>query len=215
MTDSLLIVFAKAPVPGRVKTRLAAEFGEDRAAGVYRALAEAAWSTCRAAQAALPCALWLYADAAGAEAAMDAWLPGADAVVPQPTGDLGARIAEAFRLGFAAGFRRVAIVGTDVPGLRIELFRSAFLGSAEGYAALGPAADGGFYLLALGAKQTALFRGLPWSAPDTGAALRARGVALGLAWTELETLRDIDTPADWAWFRGTSSGAAMAARLGA
>ncbi len=215
MTESLLIVFAKAPAPGRVKTRLAAGLGAAAAAGIYRALAEEAWSVARAARAALPCALWLYAEPPEGIRDLQDWLPGADAYVPQPAGDLGVRIAEAFRLGFAAGFRKVAIAGTDIPGLSVAQVRLAFEACDDHGASVGPAEDGGFYLLALGARRDALFEDIVWSDASTRAEIRERALKRGLAWTELDLLRDIDTPEDWAWFRDTPAGAVLAARLGA
>jgi rSAM/selenodomain-associated transferase 1 len=213
MTDSLLIVFAKAPVAGRVKTRLAAGIGAAAAAGIYRALAEEAWTAARAAAATLPCALWLYAEPPEGTLDLQDWLPGADAYVPQPAGDLGVRITEAFRLGFEAGFRKVAILGTDIPGLSVAQLRLAFAACDDHGASAGPTEDGGFYLLALGARRDALFQDVPWSATTTLARIRDRTLRRGLAWTELDVLRDIDTPEDWAWFRGTPAGAALAARL--
>ena len=138
MTDSLLIVFAKAPDPGKVKTRLAVDIGDGMAARIYRALAETAWAACRQAQGALPCALWLYVDPPGREGELAAWLPGADACVPQPEGDLGARIVAAFRLGFEAGFTRVAIIGTDVPRLSADLILRALATCESDNVAVGP-----------------------------------------------------------------------------
>ena len=167
----------------------------------------------REARAALPCALWLYLDPPGAALELARWLSGADAHVPQPAGDLGPRITEAFRLGFAAGFRKVAIVGTDIPGLSVDLLRRAFEACDDHGVAVGPAADGGFYLLALGARRDALFDDVPWSASTTRVRLQERALKRGLAWTELDVLRDIDTPEDWAWFAGTPAGATLAAKV--
>jgi uncharacterized protein len=176
-----LLVIAKQPVPGRVKTRLVPPCTHDQAA----ALAEAALAdTLRTV---------LMAPAARRVLVLDGepgpWLPPGFDIVPQCGGPLDERLAEAF----AAVDGPALLIGMDTPqvtpGLMAVDWRAAD-------AVFGPAADGGFWALGLREPDPALLRGVPMSTSATGAIQRARLVAAGLRVTELPQLRDVDTAAD-------------------
>jgi len=204
----LLVVCVKYPEAGRVKTRLAAEVGGGRAAEVYAGLVEL---SLRAAMGWLGGGrvrerrVWIYFDPAQREEAVRRWLAPACAVmdgrvdyVAQPEGDLGERLEAVFHQGFNSGFSVVMAIGSDCPSLTAEGLEraSAALGGAADLA-VGPAVDGGYYLIGLSSEQPAVFRGIPWSSEDTLACTRAVAARLGLRVAELERLHDVDTQADW------------------
>jgi len=185
-------VFVRAPEAGRVKTRLAAEVGAEAALRVYVRLAEHALAEARAAGAAVR----VHFTPAGAEAAVRGWLGGPADYLPQAEGDLGERLERAFAEAFAAGFRRVVVIGSDLPELSAEVLRRAAV-LLDGYAAvLGPARDGGYYLLGLRAPLPEVFRGIPWSTDAVLARTLDRLRAAGIEPALLETLGDVDEAAD-------------------
>ncbi|MGE7384382.1 TIGR04282 family arsenosugar biosynthesis glycosyltransferase [Streptomyces sp. NPDC004126] len=178
-----LLVIAKAPVPGRVKTRLTPPFTPRQAA----ALAEAALADTLAAARATPADRHVLV----LDGAPGPWLPPGFEVVPQSGGGLDERLAAAF-----AGCTGPALlIGMDTPQATPAHLAPAL--AFDAYDAwFGPAADGGFWALGLAAPDPALLLGVPMSAPDTGAVqyrrLRAAGLRTGL----LPRLRDVDTAAD-------------------
>ncbi len=185
------MVFGRVPEAGRVKTRLAASLGAAVAAEVYRALLEHVLAEALASGYPVTLAL---AEPAGPAAA---WAPPPGVGVElQAGGDLGERMAAAFAGRFAAGAGVVVLVGSDAPGLDAALMRRAAAACARVPVVLAPALDGGYALVAQRAPGAAIFTGVPWSAPDTLAATRARLAALGAAHEELAAVRDIDTGAD-------------------
>lgn len=191
-----LLVLAKAPVPGRVKTRLSPALPPRLAAAVARA---ALLDTLTAVSQVPAVRRTLVLDGAP-----DGWLPGAwydpagGDVVPQTDGDLGARLAGAF----AGAFQRstgptpvaVMLVGMDTPQITAgELDRAVDALLAPGTdAVLGPAEDGGWWALGLRRPAPTAFAGVPMSTEHTGAHQQARLAALGLRTTLLPTARDID-----------------------
>ena len=121
-----------------------------------------------------------------------AWFPG-EALWPQPAGDLGQRMAAAFAEGFRRGARRVAIIGTDVPWVSRTTVGDALRALDDHDAVVGPARDGGYYLLALREPQPALFEDIAWSTAEVLPATRARAQGLGLRVFLLPPLTDLDT----------------------
>ena len=186
-------VFVKLPRPGAVKTRLVPELGAHTAAELYKALAEAALAATEPQNGEYE-RLVYYAPRDAAEA-MRAWLP-AGRLRHQCEGDLGERLADAFSRAFARGARRVAIVGTDVPALTRGVVLEAFAALETAEVVLGPAHDGGYYLMALREPRPELFRGVSWSSPAVLAETVDRAGAAGLAVARLAPLRDLDTLAD-------------------
>ena len=187
---AVLAVFLKAPRPGAVKTRLVPALGPETAAGLYRALAEAVVERTRPSAGEYERILFFAPLEARAE--MDAWLPG-ETWIAQEGLDLGARMSAAFDACFARGAGRVAIVGSDVPGLAAGDVEAALDSLAAHDLALGPAMDGGYYLIALARPQPALFRGIAWGSASVFAATMERAAALALTVRVLETRRDVDT----------------------
>ncbi|MFI6347565.1 DUF2064 domain-containing protein [Streptomyces sp. NPDC050560] len=183
-----LLVIAKEPRPGRVKTRLTARFTPEQAAR----LAEAALRDTLALVAAVPARRRVLALAG----APGRWLPPGFDVVPQGAGGLDERLAAAF--GACTG--PTLLVGMDTPQLTGDLLAPAT--SAGGWgdcdAWFGPAADGGFWALGLAepAAAPALLHGVPMSTPHTGSAQRARLTGAGLRVRDLPVVRDVDTPDD-------------------
>ncbi|KUL34667.1 glycosyltransferase [Streptomyces sp. NRRL F-4489] len=176
-----LLVIAKEPLPGRVKTRLTPPFTPREAA----ALAEAALADTLRAVAAAPARRRVLV----LDGEPGPWLPPGFDVVPQCPGGLDARLADAF--GRCSG--PALLIGMDTPQVTPELLGADFAG-CDAY--FGPAEDGGFWALGLAEPDPGLLRGVPMSTPATGAVQRARLVAAGLRVRELPRLRDVDTVAD-------------------
>ena len=160
-TRPLIAIFAKAPVAGRVKTRLAADLGDRAALGIYRQLL--ARTVARLTRPGWRTELWVTPDAAADE---DGFWPALLPRKAQGAGDLGARIARA--LDRATEEAPVIVVGTDIPDLDAAHVRSALSALDREPIVFGPSCDGGFYLVGLrGPLPKGLFDGVPWSSPDT------------------------------------------------
>ncbi|MFD7406224.1 DUF2064 domain-containing protein [Streptomyces sp. NPDC059866] len=176
-----LLVIAKEPRPGRVKTRLTPPFTPAQAA----VLAEAALADTLRAVASAPARRRVLV----LDGTPGAWLPSGFDVVPQCAGGLDERLADAF-----AGCDGPALlIGMDTPQVTPQLLTVDF---AAGDAYFGPAEDGGFWALGLAEPAPELLRGVPMSTPATGAVQRDRLVAAGLRVRDLPPLRDVDTAAD-------------------
>lgn len=185
---------ARHPEPGRVKTRLATVLGDDRACALHRAfvldLADRLAS--------LPYDVtWAYTPAA---APFPALLPHARCV-PQVGDDLGARMAHAVAAAFAEGSTPVLVIGADVPHLPAAYLEEAAQ-AVPTRVVLGPADDGGYYLIGLARPVPELFVGVPWGSDAVLETTRARARRLGLAMHLLPTTFDVDEPADLEHLRG-------------
>jgi rSAM/selenodomain-associated transferase 1 len=197
MGADVLAVFVKEPRPGAVKSRLASALGAEAAAGVYRAIAEEVMR--RTAPRRDEYDRVVAFDPPSAGAAIGEWLGvTAGALLPQSTGDIGVRMERAFDELFRRGARRVALVGTDVPALAYEDVRDALESLDEHDVALGPATDGGYYLIALKGPEPELFRGIRWSSPDVLTGTLERAARRGLGVRVLRTIGDVDTVEDLA-----------------
>ena len=194
-----LVVFAKAPQPGRVKTRLAPILGEGGAAHLHTRLVE---ETLRLAakgrfnRVELHCAPRMRDPFFAALA-----LRHRIALRAQGAGDLGARMRRAFERVLRAADAAV-LIGTDCPVMRPADLRAAASALREGAdAVFCPAEDGGYALIGLRRVSSRLFAGIEWGSatvmPDTRARLRS----LGWRWRELRTLWDVDRPEDYARLR--------------
>nr|WSY50983.1 DUF2064 domain-containing protein [Streptomyces sp. NBC_00886] len=176
-----LLVIAKEPRPGRVKTRLTPPFTPAEAA----ALAEASLADTLYVVLATPARRRVLV----LDGTPGPWLPPGFDVVPQCGGGLDERLAAAF-----AGCDGPALlIGMDTPQVTPELLTVDF---ADCDAYFGPAEDGGFWALGLADPDPGLLRGVPMSRPDTGAVQRRRLTAGGLRVRELPSLRDVDTAYD-------------------
>lgn len=200
-----LLVFAKAPVAGRVKTRLAAAYGCQGAAMRYRQLLRRTLATAVQARAA-PVELWMAPSRAHPWLAARAREQGMTLRV-QRTGDLGQRMHRALQWTLrTAPF--AAIIGGDCAALAPWQLQRAFDWLAAGAdAVFGPAEDGGYVLVGLRRPQPMLFQAVPWGSPEVMAASRKRLRRLGLCWAELPLSFDIDRPADLARLRRQSAAA--------
>jgi len=201
LTDCHLLVFARVPALGRVKSRLAAGVGLPAALAVYRELLAITNAAIVAAD--VPATVWL-ADTAGPEpTAAEAHEWAALAARCQPEGDLGKRMTAAFAAAFAAGAGRVAIIGTDCPGLRARHLTQAFAALDNADVVLGPATDGGYYLLGLRQPQPALLANKAWSTDSVLADTLADAQHLGLRVSLLTELSDVDNAEDLAAWNAT------------
>lgn len=187
-----IIVFAKAPREGQVKTRLAADIGAAEALRIYRQLGRGVVDRLR--RAGRP--ITVYFTPSDGESDVRSWLGDADlAFRPQADGDLGQRMAAAFTevLTTAAA---ACIVGTDVPGVDETSIERAFADLTDNDVVIGPAEDGGYYLLALRQIRTELFDSIPWSTETVCAETISRARDLGLVVGHIPVLADVDRGAD-------------------
>ena len=180
-----LLVIAKAPVPGRVKTRLTPPCRPaDAAALAAAALADTLAAVVRARR---PARRVLVLDGEPGS-----WVPPGFEVLRQRGDGLAARLAAAFSdVGGPA-----LLIGMDTPHVTPDVLDSGLRALDGADAAFGPALDGGYWAIGLRRPDPAVFRGVPMSAPTTGAVQRARLAALRLRTVELPPLLDVDTIAD-------------------
>lgn len=188
--DNVVVVFLKEPVAGRVKTRLAADIGDDEALRIYRALAT---ETVRALREG-PWRTVLYVDPPEA-AALDAvrtWLGSGLEVRAQQEGDLGARMATALAEMLSEA-DRVCIVGSDLPGITRRDLDRAFARLDHSDVVFGRATDGGYWLVGLREPNPALFSGIEWSTERVLDQSLARAADAGLEVALLPEKTDVDT----------------------
>ncbi|MGI8972873.1 MAG: TIGR04282 family arsenosugar biosynthesis glycosyltransferase [Gaiella sp.] len=191
MTETVLVV-AKAPSAGRSKTRLVPPLTPEQAAGLHEALLVDTIAACRSASADVRI---LYASAGDAPA-LTKIAPDVPLVLQEGRG-----LAAALERGIA---RHVvdgpcAIVSSDIPGVPQASLGRAFAELERGAdVVIGPAHDGGYWLIAMREHHAAPFRDIPWSTPAAAAVTRARCADAGLTVVELERWRDIDTLVDLA-----------------
>ncbi|MGI8331296.1 TIGR04282 family arsenosugar biosynthesis glycosyltransferase [Actinomadura scrupuli] len=181
-----LIVIAKEPRPGRVKTRLTPPYSPGQAA----ALAEAALADTLDTVVATPAVRRVLALAGEP----GPWLPPGIEIVTQRGDGLDERLAAAF--DDAHRGRPLVLIGMDTPQVTTGLLAAAGRALGTHHAVLGPAGDGGFWLLGLRTPDPRLLTGVPMSRPDTGAAQLARLRRAGLRVAGLPELVDVDTAAD-------------------
>jgi rSAM/selenodomain-associated transferase 1 len=196
---SLLGLFARHPAPGLVKTRLAAALSPDAAAALYSAFTQDIVARFRHV-AARRILAFTPSDIAAREH-FHQLAAGDYELWPQPDGSLGERLHAFFDAHLAAADRSV-VIGSDSPTLPAEFAARALELLGERDCVLGPAADGGYYLIALRRPSPALFEGIEWGTPrvleQTVDRLRQAGLSLHL----LPVWYDVDTPDDLAFLRG-------------
>ncbi len=193
--NKALIIFAKRPVPGRVKTRLSPPLSPEQAAELYRCMLEDILAK-TANLAGVDQRIFYEPDEDAA--AFFSGIAAGVTCAPQEGKDLGERMANAFEELLAEGYGRVAIIGTDLPDLPLGYVEDAFelLESGEHDAVFGPAEDGGYYLLAMGEMHGELFRDVPWSTGEVLQKSLERGKEAGLSVALLPVWHDVDTADD-------------------
>lgn len=191
-----LIIFAKLPRPGEVKTRLGNVLGMQEAAAVYERLAQqtlALGDQLRSAG----IRVYLFYDPKASEHEMRSWIGHPFEFAQQVGETLGGRMRAAFERTFADGSERSVIVGTDIPDLTVDAIVSAFNLLSAHDVVLGPSSDGGYYLLGMNRPVKDLFEGLTWSTPTVYQETLNRISTLNLSHAMLGELADIDTEEDY------------------
>jgi len=193
-TDCRVIVFAKAPEPGKVKTRLIPALGEAGAAALHRRLVTHSLRVATDAKLG-PVELWCAPDA-GDPFFRECERRHGVSLCSQGEGDLGARMQRAFDAALARASRAI-LVGSDIPALSARYLLDAERALAGGDdVVIGPAEDGGYVLLGLSHCDAGLFREISWGGPNVLPETRRRIVALRWRLIELPTLWDLDRPED-------------------
>jgi len=206
MNRDRLVIFTRYPEPGRTKTRLVGVLGAQGAADLQKAMTERTVQTARRVRARIDVDVEICFDG-GKERRMRRWL-GADLHFRRQTGaDLGERMSNAFRAGFRAGGRRIVLVGADCPKLTVEVLQGAFQALERHEVVIGPARDGGYYLIGLTGAGPDLFRGIPWGTDRVLPMALERLESAGISWALGDELVDVDTAEDLAvWEEATGKG---------
>lgn len=192
--DACLIMLVRSPDKGSVKTRLAEALDEETVLGLYDRFVRDLLTTLHAGKFNLR--ISYHPPGAGDKVA--AWLGREHRYVSQRGGDLGERLANAFTDTFADGFRRVVIIGSDSPDLPVEILEDALKFLETDDAVIGPAADGGYYLMGFRSERflKAVFEGIDWGTERVLARTLDIFAQAGWRVRMLPTWRDIDTVDD-------------------
>lgn len=178
-----LAIFARAPVRGRVKTRLARVIGEDEALAVYDRLLAQTLAKLAPGRGRFEPEIWV-------EGTVPSTRFDGFPVILQPGGDLGSRMAAAFDAGVAA------VVGTDIPALTADYVEGALAALKDVDLVIGPVEDGGYCLIAMNAPHPQVFRGIPWSTSRVLAVTLDTARRLEFTVRLLEPLWDVDEATD-------------------
>ncbi len=194
MSKSLLIIFAKNPLPGKVKTRIAKELGNELTLDIYIKLMEITEKNVGG----LSIDKWVaYSDFIEHQ---DLWHTRKYKKIKQEGSDLGMKMHRAFEQAFAQGYEKVCLIGTDIPSLKEPILKEAFLQLDKVDVVIGPAQDGGYCLMGLKKNNEALFLDKKWSHSNVLKDATATIKTQGLQHVLLKPLKDIDHVKD---LRGT------------
>jgi rSAM/selenodomain-associated transferase 1 len=184
----VILLFAKAPVPGQVKTRLQSHLSADQCASLHRCITEDVLAT-----------LAGFSDSCDVELHLNqptsAWTHFPFPRRLQEGQDLGERMLKAAQNALARGYSKVLLLGSDAPDLPPAHIQAML--SLDAPLAFGPAEDGGYWAVQFQAAPAGLFDSVPWSAPDTLACSIRRASDLGLpaqlgpSWYDIDSLADL------------------------
>ncbi len=212
VSDTVVVIMAKAPIPGQVKTRLVPPLTPEQAADLAKRLLQETVKLVVGLNGIRPMVAVapkegieqvrrLLANPASSTPTLSGPVPVGDCplqLIPQSDGDLGMRLSEVFRQSFSDGARGVIALGADHPGLPKAYLEEAIsaLKRSPDHVILGPTEDGGYYLIGLNRFHPELFEGIPWSTNQVAAVTSQRAQALGLSVHRLPPWFDIDRPED-------------------
>lgn len=194
LDDRCLLFFVKKPEKGKVKSRLAAVIGEDSAVSVYKSLVAQMLSTLN--RGTFPLCICFFPK--NAQKSIENWLGRKYRYLPQNGKDLGERMRNSFMDGFAMGHKRVVLIGSDIPDLPMKYIEEAFQSLKEMDAVIGPAYDGGYYLIGFKEKSFSpqVFDGIDWGTKSVFDETIRKLKRFGRAVHTLPCHRDIDTVED-------------------
>jgi len=198
--DSRLLLFTKAPEPGKVKTRLAAFLGTDAAAGLYANLLHDCLEMSASADL-CPVEIWC-SPSTGHHFFQQCRERYRTDLQQQLQGDIGQRMSHAI-MSVLQRAEHVVLIGADCPALTADDLDSAFYALQQGTdVVLGPAEDGGYYLIGMSDHHPGLFENISWSTHQVLAATETLLREQGLSWHSLPVHRDVDTAEDYAVYMG-------------
>lgn len=190
-----IVLFTRYPEPGRVKTRLIPVLGPGGAADLQRRMTEQTAVLLRRFAEEYPVCAEIRYDG-GSRELFAAWLGRDIPALPQGEGDLGRRLERAAAVAFAEGTARLLLIGADCPDLAPPLLAEALAALHHHDLVLGPAVDGGYYLIGLSRPRPELFQGIPWGCDQVLAVTLLRARELALSIHLLEQRADVDRPED-------------------
>jgi uncharacterized protein len=190
LSSTALVIFVRNPVLGQVKTRLAKDIGDERALEIYQQLLQHTLEITRS----LSFRKFIYY--ADEVSDYDLWSVPGYTKRKQNGNDLGERMLNSFKELFDQGFTQIIIIGSDCLQLKMETLEEALALLESNNAVIGPARDGGYYLLGLTKFYPELFINKPWSTDKVFAKTIEDFIDLGISYALLEELSDIDTAAD-------------------
>jgi rSAM/selenodomain-associated transferase 1 len=193
MKGSALVVMARQPVPGRVKTRLLQSLSPEQSASLYTAFLR---DTLESALSAPDYRVFLAYTPGASRKFFSEFVPPRVELIRQKQGKLGGRMAELIYLLTQQGFSPVVIIGSDIPTLRPRILTEALRILEDTDICLGPSADGGYYLIGMNTLHKKLFKKIPWSTPEVLKLTLGRIEEAGLSVGVLEQYRDVDTIED-------------------
>jgi uncharacterized protein len=191
-----LIIFTRYPEPGKTKTRLIPVLGAAGAAKLQQQMTEEKLAEACKLQSSYPISIEVHFTGCNQQLIQD-WL-GNNIYRKQSEGDIGCRMAMAFQSAFSSGINRVVLIGIDCPDLTTDLMAEAFQALKSHDLVLGPAQDGGYYLIGLNQLIPQLFTGISWSTAVVLQQTQKIAQKLQLSVGYLPTLSDIDRPEDLA-----------------
>ncbi|MBE9079207.1 TIGR04282 family arsenosugar biosynthesis glycosyltransferase [Romeria aff. gracilis LEGE 07310] len=198
---SRLILLTRYPEAGKTKTRLIPHLGAEPAARLQQQMTEHIVAEIQQFQSCYAASLEVHF-AGSSRAQMATWLGNHLRYRPQPSGGLGTRLSQAFCQGFRDGMDRVVAIGADCPQITVHLLTQAFQRLRNHDLVLGPALDGGYYLIGLSktcdAAHAALFQGIDWGTAQVFDQTVAIAHRQALTLATLAPLSDIDRPEDLA-----------------
>lgn len=196
MTDkSVVLLFVKAPVRGQVKSRLAAAVGEEAAVALYENFIFDTLEQME--RTGYPIRIFVYP--ADAIEVVSSWLGKEHVCLPQTGNDLGERMEQALEHAFSEGWGRAVLIGSDLPDLPAEIINGAFTALETSDAVIGPAADGGYYLIGFNREGLPrhVFHNIEWSTEtvfrETTDLLRAARLRVHVLpqWHDVDTIDDL------------------------
>ena len=193
--EDRVILFTRYPSPGTTKTRLIPVLGPEGAARLHRMMAEHTLTRLQPLRASESVSIEVRFDGGDLDQ-MQSWLGRNYSFTPQGSGELGARISRAVRSALDKGTKRVIVIGTDCPGLTADIVGQAIERLQTHDVAIGPARDGGYYLIGLARSLPELFRDIEWGTDKVLESTLKKSRELGLSCFLLPQLGDVDRPED-------------------